>query len=88
MTPKDPPSKAEAGKKSESKPGTSGARKHDKHRKHGYRGYPNKPEIGGDIHVGTGFSGAGPLGGAGSSDSRIVGEKTRESVEEIEEDKK
>ena len=88
MTPKDPPPKDEEARKSESESATSGPRKRDKHRKHGYRGYPNKPEIGGDIHVGTGFSGAGPMGGTGPSGSRIVGEKTRESVEENEEDEK
>ena len=57
-----------------------------KSRKHGYRGYPNNPDIGGDIHVGTGFAGVGPAGSTASSGSGLIGEKTRESVEELGED--
>ena len=54
-----------------------------KSRKHGYRGYPNKPDIGGNIHTGTGFAGVGPTGGAGTSGSSLISDKTRESVEEL-----
>src|SRR5262245_27595011 len=86
MTPKDNDPNPDTAKKSDSKTGTPGAQKNHKHRKHGYRGYPNKPEIGGDIHVGTGFAGAGPVGSAGSSGRGIVPEKTRESVEDLEEE--
>ena len=57
-----------------------------KSRKHGYRGYPNKPDIGGSIHTGTGFAGVGPTGGAGASGSSLISDKTRESVEELGED--
>ena len=53
-----------------------------KRRRHGYRGYPNKPDIGGDIHTGTGFAGVGSTGG-GSQGSNIFTDKTRESVEEL-----
>jgi hypothetical protein len=56
-------------------------------RRHGYRGYPNNPEIGGDIHTGTGFAGVGPGGGEGTSrESSLFGDKTQESVEEIKEE--
>ena len=88
MDPKDSPPKEDEGKKTGSELETPGVPRRDKHRKRGYRGYPNKPEIGGDIHVGTGFAGAGPVGSVGSSGSSIVGGKTRDSVEESEEDKK
>jgi hypothetical protein len=86
MTPKDEDPNQDTAKKSESKTQIPGRPKHQKHRKHGYRGYPNKPEIGGDIHVGTGFAGAGPVGSAGSPGRGIVPKKTRESVEELEEE--
>jgi hypothetical protein len=61
-----------------------------KRRKHGYRGYPNN-RSGGSVHTGTGFGGAGSLsgsGGAGTSDSGIITERTREDVEESDEEKK
>ena len=57
-----------------------------KHRKRGYRGYPNNPSMGGEIHTGTGFTGAGSLGGSGSSDSGILTEHTREDLEKLEEE--
>ena len=63
---------------------------HHKPRKHGYRGYPNNPEIGGDVHAGTGFAGVGSTE-RGSGGAGILSEKTRESVEELgeeEEDEK
>jgi hypothetical protein len=53
-----------------------------KHRRHGYRGYPNNPNIGGDVHTGSGFGGVGSTSEPGAGQG-IVGEKTRESVEEI-----
>jgi hypothetical protein len=58
------------------------------HRKHGYRGYPNNPEMGGAVHSGTGFTGAGSLSGpgSGSSDSGILTEHTEKSLEELEEE--
>ena len=62
-----------------------------KSRRHGYRGYPNNPDIGGDIHTGTGFAGVGPGGATGTPrESGIFTEKTQESVEELgeEEDEK
>ena len=61
-----------------------------KRRKHGYRGYPNNP-TGGGIHSGSGFGGAGALsgpGGAGLPDSGVLTERTREDVEETEEEEK
>ncbi len=64
-------------------PEPAGDHEHEKHRKHGYRGYPNNPEIGGDIHAGTGFGGVGSTAGSSSSGSGILSEKTRESVEEL-----
>ena len=59
-----------------------------KHRKHGYRGYPNNPDIGGDIHIGTGFAGVGSTGTAGASGSSLITDKTRESVDELGEEEK
>jgi len=63
-----------------------------KHRRHGYRGYPNNPDIGGDIHTGTGFAGVGPGGATGNPrKSSFFPDKTQESVEELadeEEEKK
>ena len=53
-----------------------------KSRRHGYRGYPNNPDVGGDVHAGTGFAGVGSTE-RGSGGSSIIGEKTRESVEEL-----
>ena len=55
-----------------------GVHRHDAHRRHGYRGYPNNTDVGGAIHSGTGFGGAGTSG--------IFTEKTREDVEELGED--
>ena len=86
MTPKDKDPNQDTAAKSDSKAEAPGAPKRHKHRKHGYRGYPNKPDSGGDIHVGTGFAGVGPVPGASASGSGIVPKKTRESVEEIEEE--
>ena len=88
MTEKEMPPKKEddAGKQSESS--APAARGDHKHRRHGYRGYPNNPEVGGDIHVGTGFAGIGPVGGTSSSRPSILGDKTRKSVEDLEEDGK
>jgi hypothetical protein len=57
-----------------------------KPRKHGYRGYPNNPEIGGDVHSGTGFAGVGSTDRSVGGSSDIFTEKTQESVEEIKED--
>lgn len=64
-----------------------------KSRRHGYRGYPNNPDIGGSVHTGSGFAGVGApdTTGLGPSQSGIIGDKTRESVEELgeeEEEKK
>ena len=58
---------------------------HHKSRKHGYRGYPNNPDIGGDIHAGTGLGGVGSTerGSTASRESSVISEKTRESVEEL-----
>lgn len=64
---------------------------HEKPRKHGYRGYPNNPDIGGDVHAGTGFAGVGSADRGTGRESSIISEKTRESVEELgeeEEDQK
>lgn len=60
---------------------------HRKSRKHGYRGYPNNPEVGGDVHAGTGFAGVGSTE-RGPRGSSVIGEKTRESVEELGEEEK
>jgi len=79
MSPNDEPPKDESPKQEP---------EHRKSRKHGYRGYPNNPEVGGNVHAGTGFGGVGSTerGGGGSS---VISEKTRESVEELgEEDEK
>jgi hypothetical protein len=83
MTPKDKAPDQDVTKKIDTKTQSPGAQKQHKHRKHGYRGYPNNPKIGGDIHVGTGFAGVGPVSGASSSGSDILGDKTRKSVEEL-----
>ena len=60
MAPKDvppgDPKDAPPEKKSES---AEPEREHRKSRKHGYRGYPNNPSVGGNVHIGTGFGGAG-----------------------------
>jgi hypothetical protein len=61
-----------------------------KRRKHGYRGYPNT-RPGGDVHTGSGFGGAGSLsgsGGGGISDSGVITERTREDVEDKEDEEK
>ena len=80
MSPKDTPPE---GKPQKPVSGPEEPEDH-KHRRHGYRGYPNNPEIGGDIHTGTGFAGVGPGGAARESrESSIFTEKTRESVEEL-----
>jgi hypothetical protein len=86
MTTKDPTSEQDKAKNTESKPEPEAVHKHNKRRKHGYRGYPNNPSIGGDVHMGTGFAGVGPTGGAGSSGSSILTDKTRESVDEGDEE--
>jgi len=87
MAPEDTPEK----KSGKAETGTEEEEPH-KHRKHGYRGYPNNPDIGGDVHTGSGFGGVGP-GGAGtpSRESSFFTDKTQESVEELgdeEEEKK
>ena len=87
MTPKDSPPEENA-KKTEPEPEPAGENEHHKPRKHGYRGYPNNPDIGGDVHFGTGFAGTGPTGGTAPSRSDIISEKTRESVEELGEKEK
>ena len=61
-----------------------------KSRKHGYRGYPNNPKVGGGVHSGSGFAGVGSTadGGTGVGGASILGEKTRESVDEMVEEEK
>ena len=88
MTPKDetPPKIEVIKKKATSNQEPAGEHAHAKRRKHGYRGYPNKPEIGGAIHSGSGFAGVGSTSGAGASGSGILTEKTREGIEELEEE--
>ena len=86
MTSKDTPTNENLTPKTDSDDEPAGIHEHDKHRKHGYRGYPDNPELGGDIHAGTGFAGVGSTGGAGPSEPGIVGEKTSESVEELAEE--
>ena len=88
MTPKDKDPNQDTAAKNDKKPGTPGVQKREKHRKHGYRGYPNKPDAGGDIHVGTGFAGVGPVSGASASGSDILPKKTREAVDDIEDEEK
>jgi hypothetical protein len=87
MTPKDetPPKVEVIKKKTQSEEEPAGVHKHQKRRKHGYRGYPNKPDVGGAIHTGTGFAGVGSTG-ASASGSGVITEKTRESIEELEEE--
>jgi hypothetical protein len=61
-----------------------------KRRKHGYRGYPNNRSAG-EVHSGSGFGGAGSLSGpagSGTSNSGIITERTREDVEDKDEEKK
>ena len=61
---------------------------HHKSRRHGYRGYPNNPDIGGDIHSGSGFAGVGSTSRGAGTEAGIISDKTRESVDELgEEDK-
>ena len=79
MTPED------KGRKADPDPEPTGEHKH---RKHGYRGYPNNPEIGGDIHIGTGFAGVGPEGTELPARSSMLTEKTRESIDELEDEEK
>jgi hypothetical protein len=57
-----------------------------KPRKHGYRGYPNNPEIGGDVHTGSGFAGVGSTDRSTGGSSGLFTEKTQESVEEMKEE--
>jgi hypothetical protein len=86
MTPKNTPPSEDGANKTEPEP----AGEH-KRRRHGYRGYPNNPDIGGDIHIGTGFAGVGPGGNELPARSSLLSEKTRESVAELgeeEEDEK
>ncbi|HEY1434289.1 MAG TPA: hypothetical protein VGG65_02880 [Thermoanaerobaculia bacterium] len=64
------------------KPENQGDRKH---RKHGYRGYPNQPG-GGAVHIGSGFAGVGSTSGDSGSDTPFIGERTRESVENEEDE--
>jgi hypothetical protein len=86
MTTKDASSDQDIPKKTESEPEPGGVHKHDRRRKHGYRGYPNNPSPGSDVHIGTGFAGVGSTGGTGSSRSGIISDKTREAVEEEDEE--
>jgi hypothetical protein len=88
MTDNPTPPKDEQDTRRQTESKSPGAREDPKRRRHAYRGYPNNPEKGGGIHVGTGFAGVGPVGGAGSSGGGLVGDKTRESVEELEDDEK
>ena len=76
MTPKDAPQ--DMGNEDDTEPSAE-----HKHRKHGYRGYPNNPNIGGDIHMGTGFAGTGPGGNELPARSSMLTEKTRESIDEL-----
>ncbi len=78
MSPKDPPPEDQF-LKPEPEPEEP---EHHKSHKHGYRGYPNNPDAGGDVHAGTGFAGVGSTE-RGSAGSSVIGEKTRESVEEL-----
>jgi hypothetical protein len=80
MTPKDTPD--DRANKADPEPETG----EHKHRKHGYRGYPNNPNIGGGVHIGSGFAGVGPSGNDLPARSSMLTEKTRESVEELGED--
>ncbi len=68
-------------------PSSSEEPEHPKHRRHGYRGYPNNPSIGGDIHTGSGFAGVGSTAPSSSGQS-ILTDKTREAIEEIEDEDK
>jgi hypothetical protein len=68
-------------------PPSSDEPEHHKHRRHGYRGYPNNPSIGGEVHTGSGFAGVGSTAGdAAGVDRGIVSDKTREAIEEIEDE--
>lgn len=78
MSPKDPPPEDQF-PKPDPEPEEP---EHHKSRKHGYRGYPNNPDAGGDVHAGTGFAGVGSTE-RGTRGSSLIGEKTRESVEEL-----
>jgi len=48
-----------------------------KPRRHGYRGYPNNPEIGGDVHTGSGFAGVGSTDRSIGGSSKIFTERRR-----------
>jgi hypothetical protein len=78
MTPKDTPE--DKTRKPDSEPEEP---EHHKPRKHGYRGYPNNPNVGGDVHAGTGFAGVGSTDRGTGGKSGVISEKTRESVEEL-----
>ena len=88
MTPKDLPPEKDFPSKTEPESKPAGVKEHQKRRKHGYRGYPNKPDRSGDIHGGTGFAGVGPIGSTSRSGSGIITDKTRESVEDLEDEEK
>jgi hypothetical protein len=75
---KDTPEKRDAGS------GQAGVHRHSRRRRHGYRGYPNNPDLGGRIHLGTGFAGVGSIGSTGTSrGGSIFTPKTERSVEEL-----
>jgi hypothetical protein len=74
-------------KKPAAEPDPAGLHRHDRRRRHGYRGYPNNSTVGGGIHSGTGFGGVGSTAGAGSPPgSGIITDRTKESIEELEEE--
>ena len=72
--------------KSDVEPDDSATEEPRKPRRHGYRGYPNNPEIGGDVHAGTGFAGVGSTDRSVGGSGGIFTEKTQESVEELKEE--
>ena len=80
MSPKDMPPEDKFLKP---EPEESEEPEHHKSRRHGYRGYPNNPDIGGNVHAGTGFAGVGSADRGTAGQSGIISEKTRESVEEL-----
>jgi hypothetical protein len=86
MTTKDTSSDQDIPKNTESEPEPGAVHKRTKRRKHGYRGYPNNSTPGSSVHMGTGFGGVGSTRGAGSSGSGVITDKTREAVEENDEE--
>ena len=86
MTTKDTSSDQDIPKNTEPEPEPGAVHKRNKRRKHGYRGYPNNSTPGSSVHMGTGFGGVGSTRGAGSSGSGIFTDKTREAVQENDEE--